>query len=102
MPRNWSGVAHLPFQDEVPRIAMEEDGLFVFNIYSLSATLNTRDDSDYMTVKERIVNDVVSPFELSIQWRRARTFVLELCSAMEDRGHYSQKCWDALGKLGCS
>jgi hypothetical protein len=55
-----------------------------------------------MTVKERIVNDVVSPFELSIQWRRARTFVLELCSAMEDRGHYSQKCWDALGKLGCS
>jgi hypothetical protein len=101
-PRNWPGIGHVPFQHEVIRIALEEDGLFVFDFHPLHIALNTRDHSDYITVKERIVNDGVSPFELSFQGRGVRTFFLELCSVMRDRGQYSQGCWDALEKLGCS
>jgi hypothetical protein len=86
----------------VIRVALEEDGLFVFDFHPLHIALNTRNHSDYVTVKERIVNDRVSPFELAFRGRGVRSFFLELCSAMGDHGCYSNGCWDALEKLGCS
>jgi hypothetical protein len=102
MPRNWHGMGHLPFQREVIRMAVEEEGLFVFDFHPLHIALNTRDHSDYLTVKDQIINEGISPFELSFQGRGVRTFFQELCSTMQQHGIYSQGCWDALEKLGCN
>ena len=102
MPMNWPGHAHVPFSQEVIRVALEENGLYVFDFHPLHIALNTRSFSDYSAVRDRIVCDGISPFDLSYEGRGVRTFFGELCSAMRDCGCYSRGCWDALEKLGCS
>ena len=101
LPMNWPDHAHVPFNPEVIRMALEEHGLYVFDFRALHIALNTRCHSDYLSVKERILSHGVSHFEAPFEGRGVRTFFLELCSAMQERRQYFLGCWDVLEKLEC-
>lgn len=100
--KNWPGIGHEPFSTGVIRTALKADGLFVFDFHPLHIALNTRDHMDYSLVKDKIIKDGISPFDLAFAGRGVRSFFLELCSAMRDGGCRSYSCWSALEHLGCS
>lgn len=99
--KNWPDIGHVPFSERLIRMAVEQDGLFVFDFHPLHIALNTRGPEDYAAVKEKIVTNGASPFDLTVPGRGVRTFFLELCAAMRNSGRHSYRCWDALGQLGC-
>ncbi len=100
--RNWPNSGHEPFSPEIIRKAVGQEGLYVFDFHPLHIGLNTRSYDDYSAVKDRILGDRKSPFELRFPGRGVRTFFAELCSAMRSAGEHSHSCWDALQLLGCA
>jgi len=101
MPKNWPEDCHSPFSSQVIHHALEQDGLYVFDFHPLHIALNTRSLDDYAAVKDSILRNGASPFDLSFPGRGTRTFFLELCAAMRAAGVRSLSCWDALQRLGC-
>ena len=99
MSKNWPGLRHDPFNRDVIRIAIESEGLFVFDFHPLHVALNTRGHEDYQAVKDRIVKDGASPFDLTFPGRGTRTFFEELCSTMREKNIVSLTCSDALDRL---
>lgn len=100
--KNWPDIEHKPFSQNVIDAALEQEGLFVFDFHPLHIALNTRNHTDYGDVKDKIIQDRISPFELAFSGRGTRTFFLELCSAIQHFGHRSMGCWSALKLLGCN
>jgi hypothetical protein len=99
MAKNWPGLNHEPFNPDIVRVATEQEGLFVFDFHPIHIALNTLTHDDYETVKTRIVNDGMSPFEMAFLGRGVRTFFEELCLAMRERGQVSFTCSAALDEL---
>ncbi len=99
--RNWPAAAHRPFAEDVICNAISRHGLYVFAFHPIHIVLNTRSFEDYELVKPKIVQERVSPFELTFPGRGTRTFFSELCLAMQAAGQTSYSCWDALEMLGC-
>ena len=67
-----------------------------------SRGLNTRSHEDYVRVKDEVVRNGRSPFELRHPGRGAGVFFEELCDAMRRRGVESVTCAQALGAYGCA
>ena len=101
MPKNWPEAGHVPFDPKVIRNALAGDALFVFDVHPLHIALNTRTHEDYVAVKDRIINDGVSPFDLKFPGRGVRTFFESLCEEMTKQGVVSASCSDALDHYGC-
>lgn len=96
---NWRGLRHLPFDPKVIRTALENDGLYVFDIHPVHVALNSNSPEQYARVKNRILSEGISPFELRSQGRGAGDFFEELCEAMERAGVRSHTCLEALQLL---
>jgi len=96
MAVNWPDTGHRPFSPEVIRRAITGESLFVFDIHPLHVALNTRAPTDYTAVKDKIVREGVSPFELTYPGRGVRAFFEELCSAMREAAVTSATCTEAL------
>lgn len=96
MPKNWPSLGHIPFRREVIERAINEPGLYVFDFHPIHLALNTRTFSDYSSVKERIIQDGISPFDLRFAGRGVGQFFEELCEAMRSRDISSVSCADAL------
>ena len=102
MPKNWPAAGHSPFDPKVIRSALDSDALFVFDVHPLHVALNTRTHEDYVSVKDKIISDGVSPFELEFPGRGVRSFFENLCEEMTKRGITSVSCSDALEHFGCA
>jgi len=96
MPKNWPNLAHRPFSGEVIDRAINEPGLYVFDFHPLHIALNTRCHADYTSVKQRIVEERASPFDLRFPGRGVGVFFDELCEALERSGVRSHSCIAAL------
>ena len=96
MSRNWDGLNHRPFNPEIIERAVGNEALYVFDFHPLHIALNTGKPDDYVAVKERILNEGVSPFDLRFPGRGTREFFVELCSAMEKVGERSRGCFEAI------
>jgi hypothetical protein len=93
---NWPGLKPQPFDRRWIDQALQEPGLYVFDFHPIHVALNTRTPDDYQSVKRRIVEDGVSPFELTFPGRGSRVYFQELCDAMRAAGQQSVSCSDAL------
>jgi hypothetical protein len=102
MTKNWPDLRHVAFNTQLIRTATEQDGLFVFDFHPIHIALNTRAHEDYQAVKDKIVRDGVSPFDVTFPGRGVRTFFQELCSAMRERKQISYTCSEALDRLACT
>lgn len=96
MRKNWPSLDHTSFSRELIDRAISGDDLYVFDFHPLHIALNTRTSDDYQAVKEQIIKDGKSPFDLAFSGRGARTFFIELCNAMAQNENYSNSCIDAL------
>lgn len=97
--QNWPGIKHTVFDERIIDAALKEKGLFVFDFHPLHIALNTRTHADYSRVKDRIIRNETSPFDLASGGRGTRDFFLQLCSAMRASGRQSSTCWNALKAL---
>lgn len=100
MVKNWDDLEHQPFDPEIIKRAVGDEALYVFDFHPLHIALNTRTHEDYVSVKERILNQGVSPFDLRFPGRGTGQFFLELCSAMEKAGERSRGCLEAVEHYG--
>jgi hypothetical protein len=96
MRKNWPSLDHISFSSELIDRAISGDDLYVFDFHPLHIALNTRTSDDYQAVKEQIIKNGKSPFDLAFSGRGARTFFTELCNAMAQNDKYSNSCIDAL------
>lgn len=102
MTKNWPALKHEPFSRRVIEVALADDeALFVFDLHPLHIALNTRSPEDYVSVKERILDEGTSPFDLTFGGRGVRVFYEELREAMERRNVRSHSCAQALQHFGC-
>lgn len=93
---NWPGFDHQPFAPKWIECALRSPGLYVMDFHPIHIALNTRTPQDYQDVKARIINDSVSPFELTFSGRGTREYFQELCSAMVAAGESSVGCGEAI------
>jgi hypothetical protein len=93
---NWPGLRHEVFAPRWIERAVRGSALYVFDFHPIHLALNTRTPADYQAVKRRIIDDGVSPFELTFQGRGTRTYFEELCTAMRDAGVGSRTCSEAI------
>jgi len=100
MPKNWPEIGHTPFSPAIIEQAIRGDGMYVFDIHPLHVALNTRSHEDYVQVKDEVVKNGRSPFELRFPGRGVAVFFEELCEAMARRNIRSQTCTEALASLG--
>jgi hypothetical protein len=101
MCKNWPDIKHKPFRQSIIEEAIHGDGLFVFDIHPLHVALNTRSQEDYISVKELVVTQGQSPFDLAFHGDGVRTFFARLCSRMQEEGIRSYSCTEALRTYGC-
>lgn len=101
MSKNWPEAHHVPFNPSVIKQAVSNESLYVFDIHPLHIALNTRSHEDYCAVKDRVVKDGVSPFELRFPGRGVAVFYEELYAAIENSGTRSFTCSEALKHYGC-
>lgn len=94
--RNWPKLNHDPFSSELIQRAIVGNALYVFDFHPLHVALNTRTPDDYRAVKNKIIEENVSPFDLTFSGRGTRVFFEELCQAMRDGGNVSLTCSKAL------
>src|SRR5207249_4334714 len=64
MSKNWDDLAHQPFNPEIIERAVGNEALYVFDFHPLHIALNTGKPDHYVAVKDRILNEGVSPFDL--------------------------------------
>ena len=93
---NWPGLNHEPFATRWIEGAVNGPDLYVLDFHPIHVALNTRTPEDYQRVKARIVEDGVSPFELTFPGRGAREYFQELCAAMIAAGRESVSCGTAI------
>jgi hypothetical protein len=96
MPKNWPELGHEPFASEVIERALGEPGLYVFDFHPIHIALNTRNHDDYTRVKQRIVDEGTSPFDLRFPGRGVSVFFEELCEALDRAGVRSVSCSEAV------
>ena len=101
MTKNWPGVRHTPFNPSIIKQAVSSESLYVFDIHPLHIAINTRSHEDYSSVKDRLVKDGMSPFDLRFPGRGVAVFYEELCTAIENTGTRSFTCSEALEHYGC-
>lgn len=101
MTKNWPGLGHVPFHQDIISRALRDDSLYVFDFHPLHVILNTGRHEDYVSVKGEILGKGVSPFDLRFAGRGTGTFFQGLCAAMESKGERSYTCLEALGRYGC-
>ena len=82
MRTNRPSLGHEPFSTEWIKRSLNEPGLYVFDFHPLHIALNTSSADDYQRVKARILDDHVSPFDLTFPGRGAREYFLELCEVL--------------------
>jgi hypothetical protein len=99
-PGNWPGRNHQPFAADWIRRAVHGTSLYVLDFHPVHIALNTRSPQDYTQVKSRIVDDGVSPFDLTFPGRGARQFFQELCAEMNAAGVRSVGCGEAIDAAG--
>jgi hypothetical protein len=95
---NWPGVEHTSFDPRWIKQAVMGPDLYVFDFHPIHLALNTQRPGDYQRVKDRIVQQGVSPFELTLPGRGAREYFRELCAAMNDSGLQSVTCSEAVAR----
>ena len=95
-PKNWPALRHVPFSRDVIERAVGSRFLHVFDFHPLHIALNTKSHEEYSAVKERILGDGVSPFELRTAGRGTAEFFGDLCTAMRLSGERSYACVEAL------
>ena len=93
---NWKDIEHIPFNPDLIRKAIQGDGLHVFDFHPLHIALNTYEHASYLAVREKIVKDNCSPFDLRSNKRGVAVFFEELCSAIVNSGRRSYTCTEAL------
>lgn len=93
---NWPALRHEVFAPRWIERAVQGSALYVFDFHPIHLALNTRTPADYQSVKRRIVEDGVSPFELTFNGRGTRTYFDELCAAMRNAGIASHSCSDVI------
>lgn len=98
MGANWPALAHEPFSPAWIEQSLSDAGLYVFDFHPLHIALNTSSPQDYQRVKARIIDESVSPFDLTFPGRGARTYFLELCDALTSRGRRSHTCSHAVDR----
>ena len=96
--QNWPQLNHVSFSRELIQRAVTGQDLYVFDFHPLHVALNTRTSADYQSVKGKIIEGGVSPFDLVFPGRGARVFFNELCQAMRDAGSVSLTCGQALDR----
>jgi hypothetical protein len=96
MRTNWPSLGHEPFSREWIDRSLNDPGLYVFDFHPLHIALNTSSADDYQRVKARIIDDHVSPFDLTFPGRGAREYFVELCEALAGRGVNSHACFEAV------
>lgn len=101
MSKNWPESNHEPFDQQIIERAINEEGLFIFDIHPLHVALNTRSHEDYVAVKDLVVGQGQSPFAHSYPGTGARDFFGRLCSRMNQEGIRSYTCTEALHAYGC-
>lgn len=101
MGRNWPSLGHQPFSESVIDKAVSGKALFVFDLHPIHIALNTRSPDDYSSVKEEIIKDGTSPFQLRFPGEGAGHFFEKLCDRMRAADVVSLSCSDALRVLGC-
>lgn len=93
---NLPAMSHPAFDRRWIEQAVRGQALYVFDFHPIHVALNTRQAGDYQAVKNRIVQEGVSPFDLAYPGRGARTYFEELCAAMQEAGVSSVTCAAAL------
>lgn len=96
MSQNWTDISHTPFNRDVIKVAIDSDELFVFDFHPLHIALNTNNSKSYSDVREKIINNHVSPFDIRNKGRGVDDFFKELCSLIEQSGQRSFSCIEAL------
>ena len=96
MRTNWPALAHEPFSPAWIEQSLDDAGLYVFDFHPIHIALNTSSPDDYQRVKARIIDEHVSPFDLTFPGRGARTYFLELCETLTARGTQSHTCSQAI------
>lgn len=94
--KNWTDLGHVPFDPDIIKKAVDGEGLYVFDMHPLHVALNTRSFEDYAMVKDKILKEKISPFDLRFKGRGAGVFFEELCRAIRDSGQRSIACKEAL------
>jgi hypothetical protein len=95
---NWPELHHQPFDQQWISKAVHGPDVYVLDFHPIHIALNTRTPQDYQQVKSRIIDDGVSPFDLSYSGRGARVYFEELCAEMRRAGVESMGCGDALDR----
>jgi hypothetical protein len=95
---NWANVGHEAFSTRWIEKAVHGPDLYVMDFHPIHVALNSRTADDYQRVKDRIITDGVSPFDLASPGRGAREYFLELCGLMRDAGVESVGCGAALDR----
>jgi len=85
-----------PLSDWILKKALNDDSLYIFDLHPLHIALNTRSYDDYKAVKDKIINERISPFNLNYEGRGVRSFFEELCAEINKKGQRSYTCTEAL------
>lgn len=96
MKEGWPGLRHSPFSADVVINAVEGKGLYVFDFHPLHISLNTSDRQDYAKIKDALLSENKSPFDLAFSGKGTRTFFEFLLDKMKASNISSRKCIDVI------
>lgn len=98
--RNWSDFDHALFSSATIETALADSaGLYVFDFHPIHVILNTSSYDQYQSVRGRVVDERVSPFDLAFAGQGCRTFFEELLRRMNETRQESKSCGDVLDRL---
>lgn len=99
--KNWPDIGHIPFSHDIIKAAVESESLYIFDIHPLHIVLNTHSHEAYCSVRERIFQEGLCPFELRLEKKGVGVFFEELCSYIESSSQRSYTCMEALDHFVC-